>query len=306
MSDRPSFQFYPADWLANTKLRRCSQAARGVWIDVMCVLHGADEYGVVRWPLAELAMAANAPLKLVKELAEKGVLKGADKNACDYGWAPTHAGQKGDAVILVVAGDGPAWYCSRFVKDEYKRQRRGANNRFTKENQPPKEPPNNTPKPPPKVGIGDAEGDGAISASSEQELQDPSGLGAGAPKDPPSDPPPELPKPPAVVIDPIWHTGLNFLMSKAGLPERSARSFLGKLKAAVGDMAAGALLVQAENDDITDPVPWLQAKAQAQGTTHANRTSGGRLGLADRQPRPAFRDDFFDDAIAGEAVRIHG
>lgn len=305
MSDRPSFQFYPADWLANTNLRRCSEGARGVWIDVMCVLHGSDEYGVVRWPLADLARAANAPLKLVKELADKGVLKGGDKSAADYRWAPSHAGQKGDEVTLVAAGSGPVWYCSRFVKDEFKRQRRGANTRFTKDNQPPKE----APKPPPiqRVGErnGDHEGDGAISPSLEQELPDPTGLGAGAPVDPLPDPPPELPKPPAAVIDPIWHTGLSFLTRK-GVPEKNARSFLGKLKQAVGDMAAGALLVQAENDDITDPVPWLQGKAQAQGNHHANRTTGGRLGLADRIPRPAFRDDFSGDAIAGEAVRIHG
>lgn len=129
--------------------------------------------------------------------------------------------------------------------------------------------------------------------SPPNHLSEPNGSGASAPDAPPA------------VIDPIWHTGLSFLTRK-GVPERSARSFLGKFKAAVGDMAAGALLVQAETDDITDPVPWLQAKAQAQGTSHANRTSGGRLGLADRNPRPAFRDDFAGDAIAGEAVRIHG
>jgi len=297
VSDRPSFQFYPADWLANTNLRRCSEGARGVWIDVMCVLHGSDEYGVVRWPLADLARAANAPLKLVKELADKGVLKGADKNTADYRWAPSHAGQKGDEVTLVSAGAGPVWYCSRFVKDEYKRQRRGANSRFASDKQPPK----TTPKQPPKAGIGAHEGDGAISPSSKQELPDPSGLGAGAPADPPNDPP----KDPPAVADPIWHTGLSFLTRK-GVPEKQARSFLGKLKQAVGDMAAGALLAQAETDDITDPVPWLQAKAQAQGNHHANRATGGRLGLADRNPRPAFRDDFSGDAIAGEAVRIHG
>ena len=109
----------------------------------------------------------------------------------------------------------------------------------------------------------------------------------------------------APIADPIWHTGLSFLTRK-GVPEKQARSFLGKLKQAVGDMAAGALLAQAETDDITDPVPWLQAKAQAQGNHHANRATGGRLGLADRNPRPAFRDDLSGDAIAGEAVRIHG
>jgi hypothetical protein len=54
---RPSFQFYPADWKNNSKLRRCSEAARGAWVDILCLLNDCDEYGVCRWPLAELARA---------------------------------------------------------------------------------------------------------------------------------------------------------------------------------------------------------------------------------------------------------
>ena len=36
---RPSFQFYPEDWLANANLRRCTHEEKGIWIDVMCLLH---------------------------------------------------------------------------------------------------------------------------------------------------------------------------------------------------------------------------------------------------------------------------
>lgn len=276
MSDRPSFQFYPADWLANTNLRRCSEAARGIWIDVMCVLHGSDEYGVIRWPMADLARAANAPLRLVKELADKGVLKGADKGAADFRWAPSHAGQKGDEVTLVVAGEGPIWYCSRFVKDEYKRQRRGANNRFTADKQPPKKVPKKVPKASPKAGIGDAEGDGAISPSSK-ELTEPNGSGADAPND-------------AAAADPLWHTGLNFLIRK-GIAEKPARSFIGKLKAALGDINAGALLAQAESEDITDPVPWLQVHGRALGATNA---STGRKSAAERVLAHAIEGELAD------------
>lgn len=286
MSDRPSFQFYPADWLANANLRRCSEAARGIWIDVMCVLHGADEYGVIRWPLADLARAANASLKLVKELADKGVLKGADKNAADYRWAPTHAGQKGDEVTLVVAGEGPVWYCSRFVKDEYKRQRRGANNRFTTEKQPPKKTPTEKPKPSPKVGIGDAEGDGAISPSSK-ELPEPNGSGADAPID-------------AAAADPLWHTGLNFLIRK-GIAEKPARSFIGKLKAALGDINAGALLAQAEAEDITDPVPWLRVHGRALGAPNATTA---RLSAAERVRAHAIEGELADQR-AGAGANGH-
>lgn len=42
---RPSFQFYPGDWLQDINLRSCSVEARGLWIDMMCFMHQAPLYG---------------------------------------------------------------------------------------------------------------------------------------------------------------------------------------------------------------------------------------------------------------------
>lgn len=42
---RPSFQFYPADWLRDTALRSCSTGARGLWIDMICFMHEGNPYG---------------------------------------------------------------------------------------------------------------------------------------------------------------------------------------------------------------------------------------------------------------------
>lgn len=166
---RPSFQFYPADWRNNAKLRRCSEAARGAWMDVLCVLHDSDEYGVCRWPLADLARAAGVPLKLIRELAVKDVLKGSDNGAAPYIYTPRHAGKDGDPVTLVESEEGPCWYCSRFVRDEWVRQRRGQSTRFEEDKQPPKKepnpPPKVTPELPPMGGIGERQGDGSTSSS---------------------------------------------------------------------------------------------------------------------------------------------
>jgi hypothetical protein len=162
---RPSFQFYPADWKNNSKLRRCSEAARGAWVDVLCLLNDFDEYGVCRWPLAELARAAGVPIKLAKELVDKNVLKGADKGAPNYVFTPRHAGKDGEPVTLVIAGDGPCWYCTRFVRDEYIRQRRGSSSRFTSENQPPSVSGNLAPNTEPKPPFGARQGDGLTSTS---------------------------------------------------------------------------------------------------------------------------------------------
>jgi len=42
---RPSFQFYPQDWLGDTDLRCCSIEARGLWIDILGLMHEAEPYG---------------------------------------------------------------------------------------------------------------------------------------------------------------------------------------------------------------------------------------------------------------------
>ena len=63
--------------------------------------------------------------------------------------------------------------------------------------------------------------------------------------------------------DPIFGTGLALLVRK-GVPEKSARSFLGMLRKSCGDdLAAAALLVRAESDDVSDPVAWLTKAAKA-------------------------------------------
>lgn len=42
---RPAFQFYPADWRNDAALRMCSIAARGLWWEMICIMHMAEPYG---------------------------------------------------------------------------------------------------------------------------------------------------------------------------------------------------------------------------------------------------------------------
>lgn len=161
---RPSFQFYPADWRKNANLGRCSFAARGAWLDVLCVLHDSDEYGVVKWPLKELASSAKVPMALVRELAAKDVLKGSDKEPIDaYVYVPRSGRKNGPPVILLAQQAGPIWYSSRMVKDEYLRSIRGADTRF---DDTPEYPPDKAPDP----TNGESQGDGSSSSSSPAGL----------------------------------------------------------------------------------------------------------------------------------------
>lgn len=41
----PWMKFYPSDWRADQALRICSIAARGLWVELMCIMHEAEPYG---------------------------------------------------------------------------------------------------------------------------------------------------------------------------------------------------------------------------------------------------------------------
>lgn len=166
---RPAFQFYPSDWASNSNLRRCSWAARGVWIEVMGLMHDSDRYGTLAWPLKEIAQALGCPLSLLKELVDKGVMKGTDKGAVDaHVFIPRSGRKEGPPVVLVPASHGPLWFSSRMVKDEYLRTVRGAGTRFGDESS---DAPKPTPKPAPKGGLGEGSSDGPSSSSSSSSSE---------------------------------------------------------------------------------------------------------------------------------------
>lgn len=184
---RPAFQFYPGDWQRNANLRRCSPAARGVWVDVMCMLHDSDEYGVLRWPLKDIAQAAGASMAHVRELVEKAVLKGSDKRVDEaYVYTPRSGRKDGEPVILIPTQAGPIWYSSRMVKDEYVRTIRGESSRFGEHM-------GDAPKPAPKPPFGD----GSTSASTTAVIYSEANASGGKPPSPPPAPAPKKEKTPA-------------------------------------------------------------------------------------------------------------
>ena len=160
--NRPSFQFYPGDWRGNANLRRCSHAARGAWMDIMCVLHDSDEYGICRWPLHDLAQAAGVPIKLAEELRDKNVLKGSEKNMQEFTHTTRHAGQETGTHVLIPKSELPCWYSSRMVRDEWLKSRRGSATRFDQNRQPTRSPTGRQ---------GGRQGDGPSSSSSSSLVE---------------------------------------------------------------------------------------------------------------------------------------
>jgi len=161
---RPSFQFYPGDWQANSNLRRCTHAEKGVWLDVMCLMHDQPEYGVLRWPLKEIAQAVGAPIGSLRALVTKSILKGDDIELVEaFVYIPRSGRKDGDPVTLLAPQAGPVWYSSRMVKDEYVRTIRGESSRFGGDE-------DDASKDAPKPPLGDGSSSSSSSSSSTKPL----------------------------------------------------------------------------------------------------------------------------------------
>jgi hypothetical protein len=100
----PSFQFYPGDWLKSPHVRRLSHAAKGVWIDTLCLMFECDQRGVL--------VTADSPWSEDEWIAAVGgnaeVTRGCVREIISTGVASRRK-------------DG-AFYCRRMVRDEENRQ----------------------------------------------------------------------------------------------------------------------------------------------------------------------------------------
>lgn len=110
MPKMPAFQFYPGDWLKDPALRAASSGARGLWIDMLCLMWEAQPRGYLQNPSGEpltdqqiARMTGNCSLEEVRgwlaELEALGVFS-----------------RTTQGVI----------YCRRLVRDEYVRRVRSA------------------------------------------------------------------------------------------------------------------------------------------------------------------------------------
>jgi len=73
MSKNPWLKFYPLDWRGDPKLRMCSMAARGLWIEILALMHEAAPYGHLlvngKSPTdTQIAVLAGAPSDQITDL----------------------------------------------------------------------------------------------------------------------------------------------------------------------------------------------------------------------------------------------
>jgi len=247
---RPSFQFYPEDWLSNSNLRRCSHEEKGIWIDIICLLHDQEEYGVVRWPLAEITQAVGCSIGKLRSLVNKGVLKGCDASgevdALIY--VPRSGRKDGPPVTLIEQQKGPLWYSSRMVIDEYKKLVRGEQNTAPK------------PAPNPPIGEGIDATPNATPSTGEHGRSQRAAPPSPSPTPLSSEGKPSGGEPPRVTDpdDIIFGYGVP-LLTNAGTADKQARSFLGGLRKAHGDSALIDKLRECLKAKPLQPLEWLAA-----------------------------------------------
>ena len=98
-------------------------------------MHDSNEYGVLRWELAEIAQAVGCQISDLEKLIKYGVLKGIDKDTFSVSLSESFSVKNDHPYTIILIDDhGPLWYSSRMVRDEYIRQRRAAGGAKSLEN----------------------------------------------------------------------------------------------------------------------------------------------------------------------------
>jgi len=264
-------------------------------MDVMCVMHDQDEYGVIRWPLKQLAQAVHASPAALRKLVEKQILKGADPGqTCEpLIYTPRSGRKDGPPVTLVEAQPGPIWYSSRMVRDEYLRRIRGEGE--------PKGPPDSSPDLSPKGGMGasknfapnpspsHASGRPLRPSSSFSDPSSSSGSEDRSFVDSSEDPVFErnkntqpkngcgeapLKTPEQIENFAIWNLGIQALRA-SGVTDHNARSFIGRQLKQYGRAPVAAAMIETLAQTPVAPLEYIVAVLKKRGTENQNGSGNG-------------------------------
>lgn len=236
---RPAFQFYPADWRKDTALQGCSLLARGLWHEMLCLMHECDPYGHLAVNGKPMKPAQIARLVGISEKEYKRVLA-----------------ELLDAGVPSVTDDDCV-FSRRMVRDEQIRNARAAGGKAGSEHgikgaehgkkggRPKKDkggfetPLPVTENPPPSS---------SSSSSTTEKQAEPIGSGAGAPQLTPA--------------EALFQVAVPWLIAR-GVADKTARSLLGGARKQLDDAGAWELASACIDAAPLDPVPWLAAALNA-------------------------------------------
>lgn len=222
-------KFYPADWRSDAMLRLCSISARGLWAEMMCIMHDAERYG---------SLLVNGRRIDKKQLASLAGIS--EKECC--------------ALLLELEGNGV------FSRDEdgtiYSRRMRRDHEKAIKDSKNGGKGGNPNLKAEVNLGVNppDNGGDKAQKpeARSQIERAEPIGSDAVASRDYRAE---------------LFGRGLKTLSTISGKGPDACRAFVGKcLKAASDDaIVVLGLIEDAERNRVANPTAWIAAHLKPAG-----------------------------------------
>lgn len=157
MSKLPSFQFYPGDWMKDPALRAVSIGARGLWIDMLCLMFESDRRGYLAHKNGNLV----SPIQLAR------------MTGCTAEEVATYLKELEDSGVFSSTEHGII-YSRRMIRDERKRQlcseagKKGGGNPTFKGD--PKGPPKGDSKGVPKQNTNSSTSTSTSTSSSSSEL----------------------------------------------------------------------------------------------------------------------------------------
>lgn len=299
-------KFWWQDWLSDAALRFCTPAARGVWMDLLCLAHEGTPYGHVtvngrvptnRQLASMIGVSADELEPLLSELENAGVFsrRGAladdEKIVSVIGWLESkgHFKPCPDGVI----------FSRRMVRDMAAHIRgketgsTGGNPQIT-----PTPPPNTEESPTPFAERGLTPPVSPLEAKRllEAEKEEPASQGAAAPDASPAQTSflPPVPKPPPTPLDVLYAAGLPILVKLTGKSADHIRPHLGGLAKIAGPEIVLATLQDCENAPPKGSVyAWVRKCCEAEA-----KRRGVRL-VVDNDPNDPWGVDAWCRSLPG-------
>jgi hypothetical protein len=249
-------KWYPSDWRSDAKLRLVSFAARGLWVDILSLMHESEQYGY-------LLVAGKSPS--VKNLS---MLLGGDAKEISR-----LLGELSDFGVYSVTDQGVI-YSRRMVRDKAKSEddrvngKRGGNPKLRKTDKGGVNPPVK----PLDKGVDKAQK--LEARDSEAKASAPDGALPVDDKIKTSLPTASIQKLELKPDDPdlstvIFRQGVNFLVKASGKSDDKIRSILGKWRNSYGDELLVATLGAAQREHkiqaLLEPVGWIEKALQSRG-----------------------------------------
>ena len=252
-SAQPWMKFYPSDWRADQALRVCSLAARGLWIECLCIMHEAIPYGhltINGRPATDAQLASltgtdpSTVRQLLTELEEAGV-SSRNRNGVIYSRRMTRdeKRRKDGRKAVEIGGKVPG---SRRHQAAEKKQK----------NQPP-------------PGVQDGVASKPPMHPEARSQKDTVEAGASTSADN------AAPRQSHDLKSEIFGTCLRWLATATGKPEVKLRPAIGRLCSQYGDGPTLETLEACARAGPVDPLGWIHARLNGKATHHGNRTHHG-------------------------------